>query len=253
MNTVTPSNQPAPIVTVENFVPRPSTKNAAIFFDADQDLVSEHSDGFSIPEGAKAYLRLYPTVKVPQINTELEAMDLTVRGNLLPMGEVNPNCFDRNVFGSIVIKQENGKPYHFTQLFLSREIWGVDAECVNADRIKYRFKDNPIAYIPNGHVENRFVSTLQNYLAFAQTHLNLPAPFRIEAGLVGIKGYPITINSFNVAGKALHDNVSWQSELSSYRKPAWEILAPFFDRVWDNCGIQRTAQHHAEYVKRFSR
>jgi hypothetical protein len=43
-------------------------------------------------------------------------------------------------------------------------------------------------------------------------------------------------------GKSLHDIVQWRGELAAYEKPAWEILAPFFDRVWDNCGFQRTAQ-----------
>ena len=74
----------------------------------------------------------------------------------------------------------------------------------------------------------------------------------IEAGLVGIKGYPITVNSFNIAGKSLRDSISWHDEVSTYDKPAWEILGPFFDRIWANCGIARTTQHHAELVKRFT-
>jgi len=246
------SGQSLPSAATENFVPRRPTTNAAVFFDSGQDLVTERSEASIIPEGAKAYLRLWPTVSVPQINTELESMDLTVRGNLLPMGEVNPNCFDRNKFGSLVAKLENGKPYHFTQLFLTREIWGVDAECVNADCVSHRFNDSQIAYIASGYVEDKFVRTLQNFLAFSKVHLNLPLPLQLNAGLVGIRGYPITINAFNVAGKSLHDTISWHTEVLSYERPAWEILAPFFDRVWDNCGIARTAQHHAEYVRRFS-
>ena len=101
-------------------------------------------------------------------------------------------------------------------------------------------------------MEEVFINALQNYLIFAQTHLQLPLPIKIEAGVIGIKGYSITTRDSRMIGRSLRDAVQWQSELTAYRKPAWEILAPFFDRVWDNCGFQRTAQQQAELVKRFA-
>jgi len=146
--------------------------------------------------------------------------------------------------------------WHFTQLFQSREIWGVDACVVNADRqrewLQQHGQSNPdVKYIANGYLEEVFVKALHNYLIFAQTHLQLPVPLKIEAGLVGIKGYSITAGISQIIGRSLRDDVHWQSKLTAYGKPAWDILAPFFDRVWDNCGFQRTAQQQAELVKRF--
>jgi hypothetical protein len=107
------------------------------------------------------------------------------------------------------------------------------------------------SYIANGYIEEYFVKALQNYLVFAKTHLQLLPPLKIEAGLTGIKGYSLATNNNHIAGKALRDTIQWQGEVLSYGKPAWETLAPFFDRIWDNCGFQRTAQQQAELAKRY--
>jgi hypothetical protein len=109
----------------------------------------------------------------------------------------------------------------------------------------------PSKYIASGYLEEYFVRALQNYLMFAQMHLQLSSPLLIEAGLVGIKGYSIAMRNNQTVGNALRDIISWQGEIEFYGKPAWEILGPFFDKVWANCGIQRTSQHHAAYVKQF--
>jgi len=240
-------------IEITPFTPHKAAGNAAVFFESTDELVVDRSGGFIVPDGGKIYLRLYPTVAVPPINSELDAQDLAIKGNLMPLGKVNGCGFDRNIFGALVFEApENGKLFHLTQLFLSREIWGCDADSVNADRIIYGFEKGPKAYIANAYVENCFVNSLKNYLVFARDYLKLPLPLRIEAGLVGIKGYPITVNSSNFAGKSLRDSISWQDEVSAYDKPAWEILGPFFDRIWANCGIQRTTQHQADLVSRFT-
>ena len=251
------ANHSSPSVPIEKFVPQKPTKNAAVYFDAATDLIVDRSGTFTVPDGGKAYLRLYPSSAVPPINSELEARSLAAKGNLKPMGRVSHCGVDRNIFGAIALEPpENGKLYHFTQLFLSREIWGVDASVVSADHQREWLQQEGqsnlnIKYIANQYLEDVFINALQNYLIFAQTHLQLPLPIKIEAGVVGIKGYSITTRDSRMIGKSLRDAVQWQSELTAYGKPAWEILAPFFDRVWDNCGIQRIAQQQAELAKRF--
>jgi hypothetical protein len=248
------ANHSSPIVIDERFVPHKPTKNAALFFDAATDLIGDrHLDTFTVPEAGIAYLRLYPSVVVPQINSELQAKALASTGNLHPMGRTGGWGFDRNIFGAIVFESpQNGRLYNFTQLFLSREIWGVDAMCLNADFIKTHWRNESAAYIASGLIEEIFVSALHNYLIFAQTHSKLPLPLQIEAGLVGIKGYPISVDGYNTGGRSLKNIVQWIGEIAAYGKPAWEILPPFFDLIWDNCGLQRTAQNQAQLVKRFA-
>jgi hypothetical protein len=93
---------------------------------------------------------------------------------------------------------------------------------------------------------------LQNYLTFAESHLLIPAPVRIEIGLVGIAGYGIAVSENVIAGNALRDTIQWQGE-ADYKTPAWEILAPFFKRMWEHCGVQRTPNAQRELLAQFSR
>jgi len=242
------------------FVPRKATKNAAIFHEDISDLIPDErlgqkSDTWVVPEGGKAYLRLYPIESVPPMETELDAFDAASRGGLRPMGLVSGWSPARNAFGALVYEApQGGKLYHFTQLFLSREIWSVDACILNSDYLRERQRSGgfsaPRDFIASGYIETHFVEVLENFLSVAKSSLNLRLPLRVEAGLVGIKGYAITVSPSDLAGSALRDAVQWRGEITS-EKPAWEILHPFFDQIWAACGIRRTAARQAELVKGF--
>jgi hypothetical protein len=119
-------------VAVEKFVPRKPTKNPAIFFDAATELLEDASEAanVSVPDGGKAYLRLYPLVVGPEIGSEYEARELAVNGNLAPLGKViHQYGYDRNLFGAISYERTGGRLNLFSQLFLSREIWGLMLKC----------------------------------------------------------------------------------------------------------------------------
>jgi len=232
---------------------RQQKKNAALFFDSVEQLFLEQAGHYALPEGAKAYLRLYPSNLVPPIDLETEAKDLAFRGNLWPMGGVNPNIFDRNEFGGIVAKSIKEKQIHFfTQLFLNREIWGVDAQCLNADCIVRHYPHMSGPYIANHVVQDRFVTALQNFLKFAELHLMLRPTLKVEVGLVGIKGYPIQSGISNTNGKTFRDTLTWSCEISSFEVPAWKILAPFWEQIWANCDMPRPADDQADLVSRLS-
>jgi hypothetical protein len=245
------SHESLPTVDVKSFVTQKPTKNAAIFFEATADLITDGTDFVSIPEGAKAYLRICPSSVVPPIKSELDARGLAQTGNLQPMGIAGDVNYGRNIFGAIAHESpKSGAIFLFTQLFLSGEIWGVDARCLNADVIS-AWGMNKKPYIANVYIENSFVKALHNYLIFAQTHLKMPLPLQIKAGLVGIKGYQISINEHQIVGAAIRDSIEWQDEVLAYGKPACVILAPLFDKIWENCGFRRTAEDQAKLDHRF--
>jgi hypothetical protein len=98
-----------------------------IFFDDAADLGGDRSGTFTVPDGGKAYLHVYPSAVVPRINSAYEAKEIAIKGSLAPLGNANQWGYDRNVFGAIVGEFADDKIWHFSQLFLSREIWGVDA------------------------------------------------------------------------------------------------------------------------------
>jgi hypothetical protein len=251
-----PSNIPIAL-----FTPQKSTKNPAIFFEDARDLIPQmpgrSKESYTLPNEGLAYLRLYPTATVPVIETELDAETIVSRGGLIPIGRVQGWCPERNIFGGIVYESaRDGQLNHFTQLFLTRELWGLDALCVNASRCR-QFQEQHLqsprgGYIASGYVEEVFVKALGNYLHFAQAHLGLPLPLRVEAGLVGIKGYSITVSQNGFAGSALHDQVQWQGEVLSYEMPSYEILEPFFNLMWAKCGVRRPASIQAERAKRIA-
>ena len=81
-------------------------------------------------------------------------------------------------------------------------------------------------YICNGlYPEEHLSKALHNYLMFAETHLQLPLPLKIEAGLTGIKDYPIAVDNVGFHGKSLRDVIQWKQEIPAYGKPSWEILS----------------------------
>lgn len=63
-----------------------------------------------------------------------------------------------------------------------------------------------------------FTETLSNYLEFARQHLHLPAPLQLEAGLTGIKGYPIAVEQRH-AGTCVNQSrrVDWYCPVIRYR------------------------------------
>lgn len=253
------ANYSSVALPIAGFSPQKPTTNAAVFFEKTSDLFGDYGGSFNVPNGAKAYLRLYPSIAVAPISSHLAARNLANTGHLQPLGRVRGWGFDRNVFGAIAYEPpDDGKLFHFTQLFLSREIWGVDARVLNAEHIRAQraqlqrwLGNDSTKYIASGYISEYFVKGLQNYLGFAQAHLQLTPPLRIEAGLTGIKGYSIAVQQSQILGMALQDSISWQGEVPFYGKPAWETLAPFFDQVWENCGLERPAEHQAALAKAF--
>ena len=116
------------------FVPQKATRNAALFHEDVNDLIPESRwapkpASYSLPEGAKMYLRVYPTEAVPEFATELDAEEALRQSMMRPFGDVMGYNTARNVFGAMVYESpQPDKLLHFTQLFMSREIWCVD-EC----------------------------------------------------------------------------------------------------------------------------
>ena len=99
------ANHSTPNVVVEKYVPQKSTTDPALYFDKAEELIAEGPFGsevsFVVPDGGKAYLRLYPTVAVPQIETELGAKSLAAGGNLQPMGKVSGYSTVRNILAQL--------------------------------------------------------------------------------------------------------------------------------------------------------
>jgi len=128
--------------TENDFKPQASTSDPSIFFTNPTDLIPDlpfrKLEPFQVPDEGRAYLRVYPVKAVEPFATELDARTIASRGTLAPMGiELTGWDHIRNVFGAVAVEGPiKGKLYRFTQLFLSRELWGLDALAVNATRCR---------------------------------------------------------------------------------------------------------------------
>jgi len=239
---------------VADFVPRHSTSDPSIFFEGPTDIAPEERFGnvpqhFNIPNEGRAYLRLYPANAVEPFSSELEAANSARDGDLRPMGEVRGWGHARNILGGIAYSEIiDSRLYNLTQLFLNREIWGVDAFVVNATHCREFTQGRSGGYIASTFVEKTFVATLRNYLKFARITLSLPLPLRVMAGFVGVKGYPIALRH-GMHGKVLTETIQWQGEVLSYEMPAHEILRPFFAHMWEKCGVKRGEERQQELAK----
>jgi hypothetical protein len=247
------------ILRANDFAPHKSLEHdPAVFSEGVTELVPETP--FSLPidlrelanEG-RAYLRLYPVKAMPRFQTALEARTTAFKGGLLPMGtDLTGWSTGRNLYGAIVYEAPvDGKLYHFTQLFLDRELWGIDAFAVNATYCKNFTKGRSSGYIASMYVERIFAETLSNYLKFAREFLKAPVPLQLEAGLTGIKGYPIAVEH-GMPGRILTNHVRWTGTVTSYDIPSHEVLRPFFDYMWAECGVIRPETYQAALEKHFS-
>jgi hypothetical protein len=186
------------------------------------------------------------------LESELAARTLASKGNLRPMGKRYDSWgHARNAFGAIAYASpQNGVLYEFSQLFLTREIWGIDAFALNAERCRDFMNRKVNGFITSAYVERMYIETLFNYMNFAREALALPLPWRIEAGLIGIKGYPIAVEQ-GLRGHVLEDNIVWHSSIDSSKVAAHEILRPFFSHMWDKCGVPRPADFDSVLIGYF--
>jgi hypothetical protein len=241
----------------KDFLPQQAVGDPSSFFADPADLLPELTlrkvPQFEIPSEGRAYMRLYPIKAVTPFATEFEAKLAASQGGLNPMAaDLAGWDHVRNVFGAISVEPPvDGKLYNFTQLFLTRELWGLDAWAVNATHCREFTGGKSEGYIASVYVERMFAETLANYLTFARQTLNLPLPLQIEAGLTGIKGYPIAIEN-SMPGRALHDTIQWTGTIPSYDMPVADVLRPFFDYMWAKCGLARPERFQQALAQRFA-
>ena len=95
-----------------------------------------------------------------------------------------------------------------------------------------------------GAVEEVFVDTLINFVHVARDHLAVPPSVRVVAGLVGVSGFRLAVNSnyfgYNdFAGRILKNSVIYESQLNGWSADPFDCLLPFFSKIYDAAGETR--------------
>ena len=235
------------VLEEQQFIRHPSVEgDPSAFFTTPEALVPEGSFGRSVtitnvPNRGRAYLRLSPSHPVDAFESELDARNAAGKA-LRPMGmDYTGWSHTRNAFGAIAwaAPSQDGSLYNLSQLFLTKELWGMDAFAVNADRCR-EFTDGKLnGFIMSTYVERLFAETLFHYVSFARKFLELPLPLNFEVGLVGVKGYPLALPQGGFGGKFLENSIVWSGQILSDETPMNEILQPFLEYMWKKCGVPR--------------
>ena len=149
--------------------------------------------------------------------------------------------FGRNKYGAYAYFQREGKILNITQLFKSGELWGIDAYSIEKSRLMERFDVN-FGFFPSGAFEKLFVVTMGHYLQFARDILKLSIPLKFVAGATDVLGYKMAARiegGSGLYGDVVEDPITFERIIDDYSQEPQIILRPFFEHVWEECGLKR--------------
>lgn len=208
---------------LEGAIKRPSTSGDAKLY---------------LPEGQRLFLRLIPATPLNSI-TSTTLFQRSMDGHLEPMAERAPSSArERNKHGAYVYCRNKGRILHLTQVFMTGEIWGIDTDCIDKDAIMAEKHLDGGGFLWDSF-KRTFEGTLSNYLSFAQATLQLPLPLTIKAGATNVEGYRMRTRSMPWGGRVVDQHITWEGTIEDYAMQPHQILRPFFNHVWDACGLER--------------
>ena len=195
-----------------------------------------------VPDTQHLFLRLIPSIPLSNIKTSKQAYDLALAGNLTSLG-VGPvsSSYGRNKHGSHICHVEDDKALNLTQLFKTGELWGIDADTIDKEKVM-NWSEADFGYLPCTSLERAFLYTLKNYLKFAAETLKLHLPLRFVAGVTDVEGYRMALPpgfGERFAGLVVDDNIIHEGTITDYDVKATDILRPFFEYLWEECGLER--------------
>lgn len=196
--------------------------------------------------GSESYLILKPP-KGKEREWSLSELFGLVRSPspVTPFGRWTGSWTERNEYGVMVFQEsskDDGVALSLTQVCRNGELYGIDRVLLNAERLK-EFAGSDFPYVPMGAIEDIFVRSLREYLAFFRSKLRYEPPFNFEAGVRGVKGYalavPVQAFGSRFAGDLKVPNVEYKATIVDFDEDAGSLLKPFFEKLWSEAGVER--------------
>lgn len=218
-----------------------SIKTPATYFE-DGEVLEErgqNGDTFHVTYSTDSvlYLRIIPQFTVPPLK-QREIKDIIFGIKISPLRrDVGGGArWARNLYGGITFsyeKQPDGRNvFTSSQVFLNREIWGLDATLLSDRKI-----------IPSVAFEKMYEAALKHYLDIASNLLHLKPPFIIEAGAGGVKDFTMAMGSNYLDrywGPIYQDNIKSRHLLDSIDiKEVDKLLLLIFEDFFDAVGESR--------------
>lgn len=196
--------------------------------------------------GAYLYLRVIPHFAQRELSYA-EAQRIA-QSRLPPMGATRVAAsasLGRNESGAVSFAGAPAEPDiadSAVELFLSREIWGVDFHFLRRD-LPGRARGVNMPYIPTGAVEEVLLDSFIDFVETARGPLQLALPLRVEAGLHGIRDYTLAIRKDRFAepfaGHVFKDHIVYKASLERWEEDPYTFLRPLFDAIYDAAGLER--------------
>jgi hypothetical protein len=175
-------------------------------------------------------------------SAELQKFATSAGSHLMPMNDATVSygyIRAEDGFGvRAMLADQKDRTFWAVFAFNTGEVWTVDSYLVAATR------DQTSPSIPLD--EASFARPLENYSAFLE-RLGLEPPYRWIAGIDGIKGRGLHIPAPQgrisppfPRGSCVVDCVS-ESGLHTLGDAGKQSLKPFFDAIYDKCGLERPA------------
>lgn len=194
-------------------------------------------------EGQHLFLHLIPNTKATHINSAKNAAELSLSGGLMQMCKrTMGRSYRRNRYGASVYEMEEGNSiWSLTQLFMTGELWGIEFDMINKERLTKERKI-PFGFFPMGAVESIFNFTLANYLSFMNKILGLQLPLRYRAGATNVYGYKMATRDIfdKFQGSVVNEHIEFDGKITSFNSETSDILRPFFEHLYEECGLDRS-------------
>jgi hypothetical protein len=185
----------------------------------------------------RMFLRLIPEHPVEPVGSDVELEKMVGSGHLRPLCRSGAWSPGRNEHGAFVYKESSDSIENMTQLFRTGELWGIDASTIDFDYV-VAYGRQGCAFLPSVLIETIYTQTLESYLSFLEKSFQLRGRVKLIAGLVGVKDYKIGTNH-GVRGHIHQDTIIYEGTLSLADCCAEDVLSPFFNLIWDKCGLTR--------------
>jgi hypothetical protein len=188
---------------------------------------------------SQAFLRLIPTTPVPE-RTPYQLQKLIKEHMLVPFGGAQSWWTERNQYGAIAFdakEKTQSSADCMSQVFKNGELWGISKWALGGTSRE--------DIIPSISIEEIFEGTLTNYLKFAQERLQLALPLKFVAGLSAVQGFVLALPPGLLGrhgGHVVEDEIIYQGSIKSYTTHAHTYLCPFFEQIWEACGLERPAK-----------
>lgn len=229
----------------------PSTEDPSTFLKKDEFLGvigGGHREELQlvVPDNEHLFLRVIPQKPTQKINSSQKVLALLEKKQIMPC--TSSACGfsrGRNQYGAFTVAHDKEKVLSVTQVFCNREIWGIDADSIDKKGIMDWMKVD-FGYFPCSGIEDWFIQTLSAYLPFCRDTLELPLPLTFIAGATRVKGYKMIAPNgmhFNgiekFAGRVVDDHILYEGEIADFDSDPKVLLRPFFEKIWEECDLQR--------------